>query len=120
MEGTWLGSRFTTFEHLFPRKSDGVVVRTRAVRDFRKSPTMEDLDRIIGHPHAPQGVQRYRQLDVPRPKTVPEPEEYRFAAVLDPSRPVRRSVSITRDMLERQTPCDEARPMAKEMTPRNE
>ena len=50
VEGTRLESRVTTLEHLVARKSDGVVVRTRAVRDFQKSPTVEDLDRIIGHP----------------------------------------------------------------------
>ena len=55
VEGTWLGSRFTTLEHLVARKSDGLVVRTRAVRDLQKPATVEDLDRIIGHPHAPQG-----------------------------------------------------------------
>ena len=101
VEGTWLGSRFTTLEHLVARKSDGVVVRTRAVRDLQKSPTVEDLDRIIGHPHAPQGVQRYRRLDVPRPETVPEPEEHRPATAPDPSRPIPRAVYITRAMLER-------------------
>ena len=101
VEGTWLGSRFTTLEHLVARKSDGVVVRTRAVRDLQKSPTAEDLVRIIGHPHAPQGVQRYRRLDVPRPETVPEPEEHRSAAAPDPSRPIPRAVYITRAMLER-------------------
>ena len=61
VEGTWLGSRFTTLEQLVARKSDGVVVRTQAVRDLQKPPTVEDLDRIIGHPHAPQGVQRYHR-----------------------------------------------------------
>ena len=99
VEGTWLGSRFTTLEHLVARKSDGVVVRTRAVRDLQKSPTVEDLDRIIGHQHAPQGVQRYRRLDVPRPETVPEPEEHRAATAPDPSRPIPRAVYITRAML---------------------
>ena len=100
VEGTWLGSRFTTLEHLVARKSDGVIVRTRAVRDLQKSPTVEDLDRIIRHPHAPQGVQRYRQLDVPRPE-IPEPQEHRSASAPDPSRPIPRAVYITRAMLER-------------------
>ena len=68
MEGTWLGSRFPTLEQLVARKSDGVVVITRAVRDLQKPPTVEDLDGIIGQQHAPQGVQRCRPLDVPRPK----------------------------------------------------
>ena len=44
VEGTWLGSRFTTLEHLLARKSDGVVVRTRVVRDLQMS---EDLDRSL-------------------------------------------------------------------------
>ena len=65
-----LDSRFTTLEHLVARKSDGVVVRTRAVRDFQKPPTVEDF--------APQGVQRHRRLHVPRPEAVPEPEEHRL------------------------------------------
>ena len=101
VEGTWLGSRFTTLEHLVARKSDGVVVRTRAVRDLQKSPTVEDLDRIIAHPHTPQGVQRYRRLDVPRPETVPEPEEHRPATAPDPSCSIPRAVYITRAMVER-------------------
>ena len=84
VEGTWLGNQFTTLEHLVARKSDGVVVRTRAVRDLPKPPTVEDLDRIIGHPHAP-----------------PEPEEHRPATAPDPSRPIPRAVYITRAMLER-------------------
>ena len=62
------------------------------MRDLQKSPTVADLDRIIGHPHAPQGVQRYRRLDVPRPETVPEPEEHRPATAPDPSRPNPRAV----------------------------
>ena len=122
VEGTWLGSRFTTLEHLVARKSDGVVIRTRAVRDLQKSPTVEDLDRIIGHPHAPQGVQRYRRLDVPRPETVPEPEEHRTA-----QHPIRvvPYLDITRVMLERHgysedandaTPCDVDRLMAQVVT----
>ena len=114
VEGTWLGRQFTTLENLVARKSDRVVVRTRAVCDLQKPPTVEDLDRIIGHPHAPQGVQRYRRLDVLRPETVPEPEEHLSAAAPDPSRPILRAVYITRAMLERhgyaegyQTlPCD--------------
>ena len=44
VEGTWLGSRCTTLEHLLARKSDGVVLRTRVVRDLQKS---EDLDRSL-------------------------------------------------------------------------
>ena len=48
VDGTWFGSRFATLEHLVVRKSDGVVVRTRAVRDLQKSPILEDLDRTIG------------------------------------------------------------------------
>ena len=99
-------------------------VRTQAVRHFQKSPTVEDLDRIIGLPHAPQGVQRHRGLDVFRPETVPEPEEHRSATVPDPSRLVPRAVYITRAMLERHgysddaTPCDVARIMAQVVTRR--
>ena len=78
-----------------------MVVRARAVRDLQKSPTVADLDRIIGHPHAPQGVQRYRRLDAPRRDAVPEPEEHRPATAPDPSRPIPRTVYITRAMLER-------------------
>ena len=37
VEGTWLANRFKTLEHMVARKSDGVVVRTRGVRDFEKS-----------------------------------------------------------------------------------
>ena len=91
VEGTWLESRVTTLEHLVARKSDGVVVRTRAVRDLQKSPTVEDLDRIIGHPlHKVFNVTA--RLDVPRPET-PEPEEHRESSV--------PRVYITRGVLEK-------------------
>ena len=92
LEDMCLGSRCTTLGHS--------VARIWAVRDLQKSPTIEDLDRIIGHPRAPQGVSRYRRLDVLRLETVPEPREYRTAAVPDPSRPIPRAVCITRAMLE--------------------
>ena len=67
-----LGSRSATLQHLVARRSQEVVVRTRAVRDFQKSPTLEDLEGTIGHRHAPQYVRRHRQLDMPRPRT-PDP-----------------------------------------------
>ena len=81
VEGTLLGRRLKTLAHLVARKSDGVVVRTRAVSDFLKSPTLEDLE------------------------TVPEPEEHRPAAIPDPSGRVPRAVYITRTMLERHGTC---------------
>ena len=95
MEGTWLGSRFTTLEHLVARKSDGEVVRTPAAHDLQRSPTVEDLDRITGHPlHKVFNVTAgWTYFDL---KTVPEPEEHRPAAVPDPSRPIPRAVYITR------------------------
>ena len=71
------------------------------MRDLQKSPTVEDLVWIIGHPHAPQGAQRCRQLDVPRLENVPEPEKHRPSAVPDPRRPIPPAVYITRAMLER-------------------
>ena len=43
VEGTWLGSRFNTW---LPGSR---IVRTRAVRDHRKSPTVEDQVRTSGH-----------------------------------------------------------------------
>ena len=43
VEGMWLGSRFTTLEHLLAKKSDEVVVRTRVVRDLQ----MSEVDRSL-------------------------------------------------------------------------
>ena len=64
-------------EHLVSRNPEGVVVRTRTVHDPQKSPILKDLDRIVGHLHTPQSVHRYRRLEVPRPETLPEPQECR-------------------------------------------
>ena len=35
--GTWLGKRFQTEEHIVPRKGDGLVIRSRAVKVMPES-----------------------------------------------------------------------------------
>ena len=47
--------RFNTHEHLMSRRSDGVVVRTRAIREVPRRAQRPDLDSIVGQPHAPLG-----------------------------------------------------------------
>ena len=83
-----------------------------SLRGLQKSPTLKDLERIIGYPHAPQGVQHYRQLDVLRPETVPEPEWHRPVAVRSESsystRGCLRGMVIPRDA-DAATPCDVSR-----------
>ena len=70
IEAIALGSRFHTHEHIVARKSDGAVVRARAVRELPTQVTLEALDCIVGEPHAPAGVIQYgkdpRVIDVPR------------------------------------------------------
>ena len=89
IEGIWLGSRFNTLEHLVSRRSDGVVVRTRAVREIPRTVPKSDLDSVVGQPHAPQGVQRF---EVPRACVAPPTEPAVPTSGPDPLRPVPRAV----------------------------
>ena len=89
IEGIWLGSRFNTLEHLVSRRSDGVVVRTRAVREIPRTVQKSDLDSIVGQPHAPQGVQRREKFEVPRACVAPPTEPAVPTSGPDPFRPVR-------------------------------
>ena len=51
IEGIWLGSRFNTFEHLVSRRSNGVVVRTRAVREIPRTVQKSVLESLANHTH---------------------------------------------------------------------
>ena len=101
IEGIWLGSRFNTLEHLVSRRSDGVVVRTRAVREIPRTVQKSDLDNIVGQPHAPQGVQRKEKFEVPRACVAPPTEPAVPTSGPDPFRPVLRAVYITKAVLEK-------------------
>ena len=101
VEGIWLGSRFNTLEHLVSRRSDGVVVRTRAVREIPPQVQKSDLDSIVGQPHAPQGVQRKEKFEIPRTCVAPPTEPAMPTSGPDPFRPVPRAVYITKAMLEK-------------------
>ena len=101
IEGIWLGSRFNTLEHLVSRRSDGVVVRTRAVREIPRTVQKSGLDSIVGQPHAPQGVQRIEKFEVPRACVAPPTEPAVPTSGPDPLRPVPRAVYITKAMLEK-------------------
>ena len=48
--GIWLGKKLHTEEHLV-MKEDGLVVRSRAVRENSQNLTMEDYDKLINTPH---------------------------------------------------------------------
>ena len=101
IEGTWLESRFNTFERLVSRRSDGVVVRTRAVREIPRTVQKSDLDSIVGQHHAPQGVQRMEKFEIPRACVAPPTEPAVPTSGPDPFRPVPRAVYITKAMLEK-------------------
>ena len=101
IEGIWLGSRFNTLENLVSRRSDGVVVRTRAVREIPRTVQKSDLDSIVGQPRAPQGVQRKEKFEVPRACVAPPTEPAVPTSGPDPVRPVLRAVYITKAMLEK-------------------
>ena len=71
IEGMWLGSSFNTLDHFVSRRSDGVVVRTRAVREVPRTVHRSDLVGIAGQPHAPHGVQGIQKFEVPRASVAP-------------------------------------------------
>ena len=100
VDDTWLGMRFSTQEHVVARSSDGVVVRTRAARETPRAATMEDLDKIMGLPHAPQGVAKFNRIDVPKPSDIREPPTVEPAGQ-DFARPIPRAIRITKEMLDK-------------------
>ena len=55
--GHWLGKKQGTEEHLV-LKSDGLVVRARAVREFEEKVGLKDLEHIKSTPHDPLGTLR--------------------------------------------------------------
>ena len=99
VDGTWLGMRWSSQEHLVARACDGVVVRTRAVREVPRAVTLDILDGIVGMPHAPQGVAKFEKLEVPRMNQVPEPPLEDPMA--DLPRPIPRNIYVTKEMLRR-------------------
>ena len=53
--GIWLDKELHTEEHLV-MKEDGLVVRSRAVRENSQNLTMEDYDKLLSTPHDPTGT----------------------------------------------------------------
>ncbi len=100
IEGTWLGMRFHTQEHIAARAGDGVVVRTRAVRELPRRTTLTVLDQIVGDPHAPAGTASYEK-DVERARMDKTPESVLQPGAGDEPKPVPRGVRITKEMLEK-------------------
>ena len=112
IERVWLVSRFNTLEHFVSRRSDGVVVRTRAVRVVPRTVQKSDLDSIVGQHHAPQGVQRFEKNEVPPACVAPPTERAVPTSGPDPLRLVLRAVYITNAMLEKHdytTNCGKSR-----------
>jgi len=56
-EGVWLGKSATSDEHLV-MKNDGLVVRSRSVRELDAKITMEDFDKLKSEPHDPTGTMK--------------------------------------------------------------
>ena len=56
-EGLWLGKTAHSDEHLV-MKSDGAVVRSRAVRELDNTITIEDLNKLKSEPHDPSGTMK--------------------------------------------------------------
>ena len=74
--GIWLGKKLHTDEHLV-MKDDGLVVRSRAVRENSQEVTLADYDKLKSTPHDPLGsiksaIQAQRQ---PVTMRVPDEEE---------------------------------------------
>ena len=55
--GIWVGKKLHTDEHLV-MKEDGLVVRSRAVRENSQELKMEDFDKLLSTPHDPLGAVR--------------------------------------------------------------
>ena len=53
--GIWLGKKLHSEEHLV-MKEDGLVVRSRAVRENSQPLVTEDYDKLISTPHDPTGT----------------------------------------------------------------
>ena len=53
--GIWLGKKLHSEEHLV-MKEDGLVVRSRAVRENSQPLVMGDCDKLISTPHDPTGT----------------------------------------------------------------
>ena len=93
--GTWLGSRASSGEHLVARNSDGVVVRTRAVKEPPEKITIKALDNVLGKPWAPVGVMTEKNV-IPRADSGAVLKEFN-----EPLTFVPRSMFLTKAILKR-------------------
>ena len=93
MPGIWVGKKLHSDEHLV-MKEDGIVVRSRAVREMTKDITINDLDILKSTPHDPLGTIR-ASTSAPRPPVVPRdlgPEDLEYKP---------RRARITHDVIEK-------------------
>ncbi len=69
MQGLWVGKKLHSDEHLV-MKDDGMVVRSRAVREMDQEISLQDLDKLRSTPHDPLGISR-QTTEAPRAAAVP-------------------------------------------------
>lgn len=93
--GTWLGTRASSGEHLVARGSDGIVVRTRVVKELPEKTTTKILDDVLGKPWAPMGVMTEKNI-IPRADSGPVLKEFN-----EPLTFVPRSMFLTKAILQR-------------------
>ncbi len=78
--GIWVGKKLHTDEHLI-MKEDGLVVRSRAVRENSQELTIADYDKLRSTPHDPLGTirspTRSSRPEVPTKSKEEEEEEYK-------------------------------------------
>jgi hypothetical protein len=72
--GIWLGKKLHTDEHLC-MKEDGLVVRSRAVRENSQEVKLEDYNKLKSTPHDPLGTIKSAIQNQRKPVTLKEHEE---------------------------------------------
>ena len=90
--GIWLGKKLHTEEHLV-MKEDGLVVRSRAVRENSQDLTMEDFNKLVSTPHDPLGTIRAATRSI-RPAAQTQEHEEEFG-----QKP--RRAKITKNIIEK-------------------
>ena len=104
--GIWLGKKLHTEEHLV-MKEDGLVVRSRAVRENSQDLTMEDFNKLVSTPHDPLGTIRAATRSI-RPAAQTQEHEEEFG-----QKP--RRAKITKNIIEKFGPtpgCQKCRALA--------